>query len=72
MSTATAALIPNHLVSPRDLARILGVPYSTVRYLHYHGKLPQPVRIGRHLRWRPDQVRELLGMQISTASGAEA
>ena len=38
------------------LAALLGLSRSFVRKLHDTGRLPRPVRIGRAVRWRRDEV----------------
>jgi excisionase family DNA binding protein len=43
----------------RETAWYLGVPSKTVRNLHQCGKL-RGIVIGRHLRWRPEDVRKFL------------
>jgi hypothetical protein len=66
MSTATAEptpSVPDRLVSIKELATILAIPLSTARHLRLQGQLGTPLRIGRHLRWRPDQVRALIGRE---------
>ena len=44
------------LLSAADLADVLGVSLRTVRRLDSYGKLPRPVRLGRAVRWRRDEV----------------
>ena len=64
MSTAAAepiSIIPYRLLSMQDLAAILHISKSTVESWRYAGKLPEPVQIGRHVRWHPDQIRTLVG-----------
>lgn len=46
-----AALLTDH-----DVARKLGVSRSFVHKMRSQGKLPEPVRLGRCLRWRADEI----------------
>ena len=65
MSTAAAepvSIIPNRLLSMHDLAAILHLSHSTVESWRHSGKLPEPIKIGRHVRWHPDQIRPLMGL----------
>jgi predicted DNA-binding transcriptional regulator AlpA len=39
-------------------ARFLGVPERTLETWRAHGKGPRGVRVGRHLRYDPADVRE--------------
>jgi predicted DNA-binding transcriptional regulator AlpA len=51
------AHIPNRLLSADDLAEILSVPATTIRYWRLAGTLPDPVRIGPKLiRWDPRDI----------------
>ena len=38
------------------VAALLGVSRSFVRKLHDSGQIPRPVRLGRVVRWRHDEV----------------
>lgn len=44
------------LLTPEDLAELLGVPVATLYQWRYKGTGPQAIRVGRHIRWRPAQV----------------
>lgn len=46
-----AALLTDH-----DVARKLGVSRSFVHKMRSQGKLPEPVRLGRCLRWRAAEI----------------
>jgi len=45
------------LLSAEDLADRFGVAPSTIRRQTAAGKFPQPVRVGRRILWRSDEVR---------------
>ena len=48
------------LLSAADLSRELGISARTIRRLDLEGKIPAPVRIGRAVRWRRDEIVEWL------------
>ena len=47
---------PERLLSPDDVAAFLGVPVTTLYQWRYKGVGPRGLRIGRHLRYRQDEV----------------
>lgn len=51
------------LLSPADLARIAGVPLSTVYRWNYLGTGPRVIHIGKHCRYRPADVDRWLEAQ---------
>jgi predicted DNA-binding transcriptional regulator AlpA len=59
-----AAVIPNRMLGVTDLAELLSLSEHTLRYLVKTGKVPAPIKIGKHLRWRPDQIRALIGESV--------
>jgi excisionase family DNA binding protein len=44
------------LISSAELAKFLGVPISTVYAWQSRGGGPPAYRVGRHTRYRPDEV----------------
>ena len=45
--------MPNeHLLTPKDLSTMLGIPLSTLYNWRYTGYGPPALKIGRHLRYR--------------------
>src|SRR5262245_36761819 len=57
------------LLSPADLARLLGVSPRTVRRWAADGSLPAPVRKGtRYIRWRVADVQRFLGAHTDCAA----
>lgn len=56
MSTTTA---PEMIDSP-ELGRLLGISQAHFYRLKAAGKLPQPVRLGRSVRWPVAEVRAWL------------
>lgn len=49
-----------------DVAKLLGISKRHLAALNASGRLPRPIRLGRSVRWRTDEIREWL------ASGAPA
>ncbi|MFE0627803.1 helix-turn-helix transcriptional regulator [Streptomyces sp. NPDC058864] len=52
-----ARSLPTRYLSPVDLADLLGVPLETVYQWRRKGTGPRGFRIGRHLRYDPEDVR---------------
>jgi excisionase family DNA binding protein len=48
------------VVDAKQLARLLGCGLRTLRAWDSSGKLPAPIRIGRCVRWRIDEIRTWL------------
>ncbi|WP_028849830.1 helix-turn-helix domain-containing protein [Thermocrispum municipale] len=51
------------LLSVEDLSDILGIPVNTLYQWRTKGYGPPGVRIGKHLRYRPDDVNAWLNEQ---------
>lgn len=51
------------LLSPQDLADLCQVPLATVYRWNHYGYGPLPLRIGRHVRYRPSDVEAWLQQQ---------
>ena len=49
-----------HLYSPEQLAQRLGIPVATLYRWNYLGTGPLPLRVGRHVRYRPNDVNDWL------------
>jgi excisionase family DNA binding protein len=47
-------------ITTKQLAQMLGVSERHLYRQHAAGKLPRPVRIGRCVRWDPEEFREWL------------
>ena len=66
MATANpSAVVIEPLLSVSDLSRILQIPTATIYQWHYRGIGPTPIRVGKHLRWRPREVDAWLRQQES-------
>ena len=48
------------LMTPKEVAGYLGVPVSTLYQWRTRGRGPVALRVGRHLRWRPQDVESWL------------
>lgn len=48
------------LLTPMDLAGLLEVPRSTVYEWNYKGTGPPLIRVGKHVRYREDDVERWL------------
>lgn len=49
-----------HLISPAELAAALGVPLATIYTWRSRGYGPPAVKVGKHLRWRREDVEAWL------------
>jgi excisionase family DNA binding protein len=56
------------LLSPEELAGLLGVPVATIYRWRSHGEGPHGFRIGRHVRYRLDDVDQWLESRRDPAS----
>lgn len=50
------------LLEPQEVAEILGVPISTLYRWKYARKGPQAIRVGKHLRYRREDVQRWLDL----------
>jgi excisionase family DNA binding protein len=48
------------LLSPQDLADYLGVPVRTVYAWNHHSTGPTPIHVGKHVRYRREDVEAWL------------
>ena len=51
------------LMSPEALAEFLGVPIKTVYQWRYRNLGPRGIKVGKHVRYAPEAVREWLERQ---------
>lgn len=49
------------LMSPEDVSAYLGVPEGTLANWRYQGRGPAFLRVGRHVRYRAEDVAEWIG-----------
>jgi predicted DNA-binding transcriptional regulator AlpA len=53
----------SRLWTPREVARFLGVPVATLYQWRYLGTGPRAFRVGRYLRYDPEEVWSWLRRQ---------
>jgi excisionase family DNA binding protein len=58
--SASAAPIQRPLGTPPEVAAYLGVPLKTLYEWRYRGEGPTAIRVGRHLRYRWEDVEAWL------------
>ena len=63
-----AAPAPERLWSTAELAEYLGVPVKTIHQWRYKRKGPRGFRVGRHLRFRPADVRAWEDEQLEASA----
>jgi len=61
--TSPSIELPNRMLGTEDLASVFGVNVTTIREWAKTGVLPRGRRLGKVLRWNPDDVRPLLTRQ---------
>jgi excisionase family DNA binding protein len=52
------------LITVQELAELLQVPPKTLYSWRYRGEGPRGIMVGRHLRYRPQEVAAWLEMQM--------
>ncbi|MFC7994498.1 helix-turn-helix transcriptional regulator [Streptomyces pilosus] len=57
-------LLPERYLTPVDLADLLGVPVETVYQRRRKDTGPRGFRVGRHLRYDPEDVRIWVAAQM--------
>jgi len=60
--------LPDRYLAPKELADVLGVPVQTLYLWRYKGEGPRGFRVGRHVRYDPDEVLAWIDRQ--TVEGA--
>lgn len=48
------------LLTPTEVSDLLGVPVATLYAWRHRGKGPAAIKVGRHLRYRPEQVERFV------------
>lgn len=59
----------DRLLSPRELADYLGVPITTLYAWRHAGEGPQGFRVGKHVRYRWDDVQTWIQRQLKATGG---
>ena len=60
--------LPERYLTPVDLAELLGVPVETVYQWRRKHTGPRGFRVGRHLRFDPEDVRAWVASQMEGAA----
>lgn len=60
------------LLTPDDVATQLGIPKATLYVWRTRKQGPPAIRIGKHLRWRQDQIDAWLDTQSEVPLGKVA
>ncbi|MFG3110164.1 helix-turn-helix transcriptional regulator [Streptomyces tendae] len=60
--------LPDRYLTPLDLADLLGIPVETVYQWRRKQTGPRGFRVGRHLRFDPEDVRVWLESQMEEAA----
>ncbi len=50
----------DRLMTPDDVAEVLGVPVKTLYRWRHHNTGPPAIRVGRHLRYRRSRLEQYL------------
>jgi excisionase family DNA binding protein len=59
-SNRSGLSVPTLALTAVQVAQVLGVSRATVWRMHASGRLPSPVRFGRVVRWRQDELEAWL------------
>ncbi len=54
----------DHLLTSQDLAAYLDVPLTTLYAWRYRGEGPAGFRVGKHLRYRRNDVEQWIELQL--------
>ncbi|MEU0988101.1 helix-turn-helix domain-containing protein [Streptomyces sp. NPDC005953] len=60
--------LPDRFLTPLDLADLLGVPVETVYQWRRKDTGPRGFRVGRHLRYHPEDVRTWVASLLEGAA----
>jgi excisionase family DNA binding protein len=60
MINDTPSADPAALLTPHELSDYVKVPVQTLYMWRYHGKGPEAIKVGRHLRYRREAVESWL------------
>ena len=65
-------LHPFRLIGRAEVAGILGVSIPTIDKLTVSGKIPPPIKIGRSVRWHPEQIIDFINKKVKSVGAAPA
>jgi excisionase family DNA binding protein len=60
--------LPERFLTPQDLADLLGVPVETIYQWRRKHTGPRGFRVGRHLRYDPEDIRAWVSSQMEEAA----
>ena len=63
---------PFRLLNRREVADMLGLSVPTIDKLTASGKIPIPIKIGRSVKWRPDQITDFINKKVENAGTVPA
>jgi len=66
--TPDRAQEPRALLSPPEVSRYLGLPLGTLANWRYQGRGPAYLRVGRHVRYRAEDVATWVEEQLADNS----
>jgi excisionase family DNA binding protein len=66
--TVVRRSLPERYLTPLDVADLFGVPVETVYQWRRKGTGPRGFRVGRHLRFDPEDVRRWVAEQMEAAA----
>ncbi|MER6452233.1 helix-turn-helix domain-containing protein [Streptomyces sp900105245] len=64
----TVRTLPERYLTPADVAELLGVPVETLYQWRRKRTGPRGFRVGRHLRYDPNDVRAWVGSLMEGAA----
>lgn len=67
-----APALPAPLLQPTDVSAFLGVPIGTLDQWRHRGTGPRYVRVGRHVRYRLEDVHAWVADQSRTSTTSPA
>jgi excisionase family DNA binding protein len=67
MTTPDRSQEPRNLLGPSEVSRYLGVPLGTLANWRYQGRGPAFLRVGRHVRYRAEDVATWVEEQLADA-----
>lgn len=68
-SISDASQVPA-LLDVHQLSEVLGIPEATLYSWRTHRRGPRGIRVGRHLRYRPEDVQAWIDAQVDGAQHA--
>ena len=60
----------DQLLTPQDLAEYLDVPLNTLYRWRHRGRGPAAFRVGKHIRYRRNDVEQWIQLQLQAAQSS--